>query len=290
MKKAVNHVFFWLIVYNLICTIFTKAIPSASLSWMFLSGVILGNAVLLLVSRKKWKIPKRECRPMTCGSFFSICCLLCLLQGISGIIHILLYAIGIKGTSIDINMSQLGVVFILYAALIGPVAEELAYRRFVIGNLEKYGAIPAIIISSLAFGLMHGNLQQSLFAFFTGLVLGYVYLEFGLIWSCIFHIANNFCFAILPGLLTNNTNAANMAVTFIVIIGSIAGVIILIKKRSDIKTWFRRDDLRGEIGCTKKLLSSVWFWIFCLIFILVIVLFMVFPEVLEKVSATIQTA
>lgn len=83
----------------------------------------------------------------------------------------------------------------VYASFVAPVVEELVYRGFVMGVLRKYGKVLAIVISSVLFGMMHGNIPQALFAFSVGLVLGYVAEEYSLKWAIAIHMMNNFVFA-----------------------------------------------------------------------------------------------
>ena len=59
--------------------------------------------------------------------------------------------------------------------IIGPIVEELIFRKILIDRLSIYGDKMAIIFSSIAFGLMHGNLYQFFYAALLGLLLGYVY-------------------------------------------------------------------------------------------------------------------
>jgi sodium transport system permease protein len=67
----------------------------------------------------------------------------------------------------------LSVIFIL--AVIPAICEELAFRGFIFGGLQKQnGALRAILLSSLFFGLSHGVLQQSISAGIMGLVLGVI--------------------------------------------------------------------------------------------------------------------
>lgn len=61
---------------------------------------------------------------------------------------------------------------ILYGVVIAPLAEETIYRGLTIHLLKPYGKGMAVIISSLVFGLMHGNISQAVNAFFFGLVMG----------------------------------------------------------------------------------------------------------------------
>ena len=80
-----------------------------------------------------------------------------------------------------------------------PIIEEFVFRRVMIGTLGRYGNVFAIIISSVAFGLFHGNLYQFFYAFLVGLVLGYVYVKSGRWWlSVLMHVIANFFGGILP--------------------------------------------------------------------------------------------
>ena len=78
-------------------------------------------------------------------------------------------------------------------ALVPAVCEEFLYRGCFLSNLLPYGRTTAIIGSALLFALMHGNLQQYLYTFCAGLVLGLAYTESGSIIPplCI-HLVNNF--------------------------------------------------------------------------------------------------
>ena len=58
--------------------------------------------------------------------------------------------------------------------------------------LSKYGNSAAILLSALAFGLMHGNIPQAVSAFGTGLVYAIIAVNCGSIFPTILlHIANN---------------------------------------------------------------------------------------------------
>lgn len=92
-------------------------------------------------------------------------------------------------TEIDDTVSMF-----FYVVFIGPVAEEIMFRGVVLHSLKKYGKIFAVVISSLAFGLMHGNLYQLLFAFGIGLMLAYITLEYSFKWAVVLHILNNLIF------------------------------------------------------------------------------------------------
>ena len=82
---------------------------------------------------------------------------------------------------------------VLSLVVVGTLAEELTYRAGVFQLTRKHiGNIGAMLLSSLLFALVHGNLYQAIPAFFLGLALAYLYLrteDLRLCWSA--HIANN---------------------------------------------------------------------------------------------------
>lgn len=89
-------------------------------------------------------------------------------------------------------------IFVVVIAVLPAISEELIYRYCIGGTLSYYSVPGAIIISSIAFGLMHGTLQQLLYAFIAGLFFGYIFLKTRNIKITIFlHFINNFISCIL---------------------------------------------------------------------------------------------
>lgn len=87
--------------------------------------------------------------------------------------------------------NPLGVVGVV---ILAPVVEELVFRGAIQGHLLRKWQNPyaAITISALAFGLVHGNLEQSPFAFILGLALGWIYYLTGSLLPCmLMHFVNN---------------------------------------------------------------------------------------------------
>lgn len=77
-------------------------------------------------------------------------------------------------------------------AVLPALLEEMIYRGYILRTLRPYGNMFAVIVSSLLFSLMHGNLRQIPFAFVVGLVLGLLYVISDNIWLPIaVHFANN---------------------------------------------------------------------------------------------------
>lgn len=82
---------------------------------------------------------------------------------------------------------------ILSLVLFAPVFEELICRGVVLGSLRsRYGVTIAWLVSSLFFGILHGQPVQVVNAFVVGLVLGYVYIATDSLWAAmILHALNN---------------------------------------------------------------------------------------------------
>ena len=85
-----------------------------------------------------------------------------------------------------------GLLF-LWAVVFAPVLEELLFRGILLRRVERAaGTVPAVLISSLLFGLYHGNLSQGITAAAAGLALGYAYVKTdALLVSVVMHIAVN---------------------------------------------------------------------------------------------------
>lgn len=83
---------------------------------------------------------------------------------------------------------------ILFAfALLPAICEELAFRGFILTGLQQMGRKwPAILLSSIFFGVTHGMLQQSLAACMLGMVIGFVAVQTGsLLPAIVFHVTHN---------------------------------------------------------------------------------------------------
>ena len=77
-------------------------------------------------------------------------------------------------------------------ALVPAFCEEFLFRGVVLSNLMPYGKGLAILISSVFFGLMHGNMYQFLYTTAAGVVLGLIYVLTDSIWcSILMHAVNN---------------------------------------------------------------------------------------------------
>ena len=91
---------------------------------------------------------------------------------------------------------------ILVAVVIGPIVEELIFRKFLMDKLGMYGDRLAIFVSAISFGIFHGNLYQFFYAAMLGFILAYLYSKTSNIWYPIgLHMIINFIGSVIPMLL-----------------------------------------------------------------------------------------
>lgn len=88
-------------------------------------------------------------------------------------------------------------VFILLLA--APLCEEWFFRKLLLDRACIYGEKLAIFVSALLFACYHTSVYQFFYAFFVGLILGYLYLRTGKLWvTVLMHAVFNLLCSILP--------------------------------------------------------------------------------------------
>lgn len=134
--------------------------------------------------------------------------------------------------------SALGItVYIIRSTLFPAVVEEYAMRGVVMNSLRRYGDMFAIVMSAMMFGLMHGNLVQAPFAFLAGLVLGYVTIKTGTLWTGIaIHFLNNSLSIVYSLLYDNGYEKAGELLSVLGTwigagIGAVCLVILIVRKK-----------------------------------------------------------
>lgn len=121
------------------------------------------------------------------------------------------------------------IITILCYAVVPALIEEFAFRGVVLQPLRKYGDKFAIIVSSLIFSLMHGNMVQIPTAFISGLALGYFCIKTESLWtSVMIHFVNNFISSIMSIYFGQNPDASDMPAMIILFgIGAIGAAAIV---------------------------------------------------------------
>ncbi|MDO5860667.1 CPBP family glutamic-type intramembrane protease [Methanobrevibacter sp.] len=90
-----------------------------------------------------------------------------------------------------INSSDI-MLNLMLVSIIGPIFEEILFRKFLVDRTIKYGARVSIILSAIIFGFFHGNISQFFYAFLLGGFFAYVYIRTGkIIYTILLHISLN---------------------------------------------------------------------------------------------------
>lgn len=197
-------------------------------------------------------------RPMTVGTFFG---LLAVFLGVqlpasigASILEAFLNLFGLSAEAAMESASANAETFsmFLYMGVFAPVTEEIIFRGLIQRTLMPYGKKFAIFGSAFLFGIFHGNLIQTPYAFLVGLVLGYVASEYSIAWAMLLHLINNM---ILGDSLTRLTSSlpediANLIFTLIVTGCALVGIIVLICKRKKIAADLGEPKISGQcVGC-----------------------------------------
>lgn len=95
---------------------------------------------------------------------------------------IVMYVLGIdpssENTEMIVEISRLNPIFILIPAIIGPIMEELIFRKILFGVLyKKFNFIIAALISSFIFGIVHFELELIIVYMAMGFVFAFIYMK-----------------------------------------------------------------------------------------------------------------
>lgn len=220
---------------------------TAQNAWGYLAAVLVGFTVLL--AWKGWDFFREEVfvrsQRMTLPAFLGITCVFMGCQmGTSlyaSVLEAILNAVGLSATAaLEVaTMQQNTISMFLYASLGAPITEELLFRGFIQRSLLPLGKKFAIFASALLFGLFHGNLVQTPYAFLVGLVLGYVTAEYSIWWAIVLHMINNMLMAdLLPRALSLLPGTVGDAVMGLIVLAfAVAALVILIVKRREVKAY-----------------------------------------------------
>lgn len=107
----------------------------------------------------------------------------------------LLVSGGYQLSPISLPLDHFGwyVLSLIVLALLPAIFEELIFRGIILnGFVKRLGEVGAIFMSALLFSLMHASLQQLLYTFILGVILGWITTRTGSTFSSmIVHFLNN---------------------------------------------------------------------------------------------------
>lgn len=220
--------------------------------WGYFLAVAVGFLILLLWKGKKFTFHElwQKGKPMHFRDLMAILCIFMsaqlLFQFFATIVETILNLFGLSAIAAMESASLSGVdtfSMFLYAGLLAPVAEEILFRGLILRSLEPYGKKLAIFVSALLFGIFHGNIVQSPFAFAVGLVLGYVAVEYSLTWAMALHMFNNLVISDMLSRLTFDlpVAVADTVLSLVMWGFAVAGVVFALVRRREIGAYLSRD-------------------------------------------------
>lgn len=229
-------------------TIGADAIAESAMNnaWGYIAAGGIGLVILLC-----WKggdFWKNEIwakgKPMKPGDFFAILTVFigCQLAATVGatVLEAILNQFGLSAMEAmqSASPSVTTLSMFLYMAIWAPFSEEVLFRGFLQRLMMPYGKRFAIFASSFLFGIFHGNLIQTPYAFLVGLVLGYVASEYSIAWAMLLHMINNMVLGdslmrVTSGLPEEVVNVLLLALTGAC---ALAGIIILVRNRQRIRS------------------------------------------------------
>ena len=223
--------------------------------WGYLITIAIGLIALRLWQGKTFMRQTLWTRgkPMGVGDVFCLLSLTLSAQlGFSLIATILETFFNIFGLTLlesveSATMSADSFSMFLYMGIGAPIAEELLFRGLILRKLEPYGKRFAIVMSALVFGLFHCNLVQIPYAFIVGLILGYVALEYNILWAIVLHMINNLVLADMLTRLTSFLPAfvGNLILSGVIMLAGVAALVIVIVRWREISAYRKANRING---------------------------------------------
>ena len=162
---------------------------------MYLFAMPVAYLVMRLVPASKPQ--KQKLNPLMWVGFLCLCFALTYGANILGQ-YVSNLLSNLTGLQVENELQEMTVstpffINLLFVGILAPVFEELFYRKAVIDRLRRYGDLPAILISGLAFGLVHGNFNQVFYTVAVGMLLSFIYVRTGsVLYTISIHAAFNF--------------------------------------------------------------------------------------------------
>ena len=132
-----------------------------------------------------------------------------------------------------------------YVIIIGPILEEVIFRKILLDKIGVLGDIPAILLSGIAFGLFHMNLAQFFYATVLGFIFAYITLRTNTIrYAVILHMMIN-SVGVIASLFIDNIVA--MFIMGMWIIAAIAiGLVLFFIKSKELKFDFSKNPVQKK--------------------------------------------
>lgn len=165
----------------------------------FLSEVVLQGEPVTIKPRRLFgslihedgKRFRSQWKGMAAGAVLAVCASLSL-NLLAELIRAVQYS-RLYEETVQIQYAVSFAVGLLLYGVISPIAEEMLFRGILYGRCRRYlGVLPGILLSSILFAILHGNLVQGIYAFLMGMLICGIYERYHSFFaSVIFHAAAN---------------------------------------------------------------------------------------------------
>lgn len=242
MRKTFSHIGFSLAVYDIFVYILllasmlltalifkTDYSKNVYFQWIltFVCQYVLGFILLVALMRlRRPQYVRREKKKLTPGGAAVIGFICLSLMYIGSAVSAVFAAVvefftkSPMTNSVNEMLSQTNIfIVILMAVVIGPIIEELIYRKMILDRIRIYGERFAIIFSAAVFAIAHGNFFQVFYSFALGCMWGYLYLKTNNIKITIgYHMFVNFVGSAVPMLLLHIADAQTEEISALIYI------------------------------------------------------------------------
>lgn len=178
------------------------------------------------------------------------------------IIHLIEFAFATTIENKDLMEDVPVSIYFICGVIISPAAEEIIFRKILLERLLPYGKTVAILVSSLFFGMMHGNIEQFLYTFFSGIIFANLVIISGkLSYSIYMHMLVNFFGGIVGESIQGQPLLIMVIVTFFVL----GGMLILILYRKEMFPRYHEENIiKFDV---KKEFISIGFIMYTILFL-----------------------
>lgn len=157
--------------------------------------IILIPALLFLIFCKGRKNESIGFRRMKISTCFMTVLFAFLCMPLSGVLNaITMFFVDNTVSLIQDDLLAMGLpMVVLMVGIYGPFCEEFVFRGLLYRGYKKSGgALEAVLLSALTFGMMHLNINQALYAFVLGIMFAFLVEATGSLWSSVLcHVVFN---------------------------------------------------------------------------------------------------
>ncbi len=232
---------------------------AASGGWGYFAAIAIGMVCLLAWKKKDFcfRTVWQRGRPMKPGSLLGIGAVFVSVQLALVVFSVLweqlLALLGLEYSGMP-EVSTDNWSMFLYVGLGAPIAEELLFRGLILRTLQPCGKKFAIFASAILFGVFHGNLIQGVYAFAVGVILGYVAMEYNMVWAMVLHMFNNLILADTLSRLGGLWGMGDALVWALVLCAAAVAAVVLLLRWKRIGEYLR--DNQNDPLCWRAFFTS----------------------------------